>query len=364
MRRFFTGRTETILPILALFLSAVGVLNTYSATFYARGGGFPIYLKQVVWVGLGFFLALGISWLNESLLEDISLPVYVITLLLLLLVLVAGKTTGGARRWISLGPVSIQPSELGKVAIILFLGRYFARSYNPYGITLRDLVVPFAFVLVPFFLIILQPDLGTGGLYILIFAGMAYLASLRTRSIATLFLAGLVSLPVVWNLMRDYQKKRVLTFLSPERDPFGAGYHVIQSKIAIGSGGLFGKGFLQGTQGQLRFLPEQHTDFAFSVFAEEWGFFVCLVFLILFLLFILRIFFLARQVQDRFSALVIGGIGVYFLLQFSINLAMVMGLFPVVGVPLPFVSYGGSSMLTSMLAVGVVMNQSKRRFLL
>jgi rod shape determining protein RodA len=283
---------------------------------------------------------------------------------MLVLVLVIGRVIGGAKRWIIIGPFSIQPSEVGKVFFVLAISKYFYDNFSIKGLGIRDLFKPFLMTLLPFGLIVLQPDLGTGGIYILLFAGIAFVACLRLKSILTLAGTGIIGIPVLWSLMKGYQKKRVLTFLSPEKDPFGAGYHVIQSKIAIGSGGFWGKGFLKGTQGQLRFLPEQHTDFAFSVMAEEWGFFLCLIVLLLFLFFILRIFYISSQVQNRYSSFVISGLGIYFLIQLFINLAMVMGLFPVVGVPLPFVSYGGSSMLTNMLAVGIIINQSKMRFLL
>jgi len=364
LKRILSGRVEVVVPAIAVVLTAVGALNSYSATYYYSGAGLAIYLKQLIWFGIGSVAALLVYFMNESALEEFAFPLYVLLVISLLLVLAVGKSTGGARRWLSFGPINLQPSEMGKIVIVIFLSRFFSDIYSSYGLSIRDLFKPLLFVAIPFGLILLQPDLGTGGLYILIFCALAFVACLRLRSILTLVGLALVSLPVLWTFMKDYQKKRVLTFLSPERDPFGSGYHVIQSKIAIGSGGFFGKGFLNGTQGQLRFLPEQHTDFAFSVFAEEWGFIFCMILILLFLIFILRIFYIATQVQNRFSSFVITGVGVYFLLQFFINLAMVMGMFPVVGVPLPFISYGGSSMITSMIAVGIVMNQSKRRYLL
>jgi rod shape determining protein RodA len=189
--------------------------------------------------------------------------------------------------------------------------------------------------ILPFVLVALQPDLGT---------------------------AGILAVPGLWYVMKDYQRQRVLTFLDPERDPLGAGYHVIQSKIAVGSGGFLGKGYLQGTQGSLRFLPEQHTDFAFAVFAEEWGFLGAVVLLALFIALVYRGFFLASRSQHRFASFACGGLTVYFLAHIVINLAMVCGLFPVVGIPLPFVSYGGSSMVTNMMALGIMTNLARSRF--
>jgi rod shape determining protein RodA len=198
--------------------------------------------------------------------------------------------------------------------------------------------------------------------FLFILAGMMVVACVKGRVLALYAGLGALAVPGLWLFMKEYQRQRVLTFLDPERDPLGAGYHVIQSKIAVGSGGVLGKGYLQGTQGALRFLPEQHTDFAFAVFSEEWGFLGTVLLLALFLLLIYRLFFLTVRSQDRFASFACGGIAVYFLAHIVINLAMVCGLFPVVGIPLPFVSYGGSSMLTNMLALGVTANLSRSRF--
>jgi rod shape determining protein RodA len=321
-------------------------------------------MKQTVWIAVGFLIMVSVSWMQETHLEEISYGFYVVLIISLVAVLLFGRVVGGARRWIVFGPVSFQASELGKILFILAISRYFSDRFTTNGMELKDLLVPFLMTIVPFLLIAAQPDLGTGGIYVLIFLGISFIALLRVGSVSKIVISGLVVIPVLWTMMKGYQKQRVLTFLNPEKDPFGAGYHIIQSKIAIGSGGLWGKGFLRGTQGQLRFLPEQHTDFAFSVVAEEWGFLICLAILILFLLFITRVFYIARQVNDRYSSFVISGIGIYFLLQVFINMAMVMGMFPVVGVPLPFISYGGSSMIANMFALGIVINLSKHRHLL
>jgi rod shape determining protein RodA len=196
----------------------------------------------------------------------------------------------------------------------------------------------------------------------IILVGMIVVACVKGKVLLLMGGAGAAAVPGLWFLMKDYQKQRVLTFLDPERDPLGAGYHVIQSKIAVGSGGFLGKGYLHGTQGSLRFLPEQHTDFAFAVFAEEWGFVGALVLLALFLFLVYRGFYLASRSQHRFASFACGGLAVYFLAHIAINLAMVCGLFPVVGIPLPFVSYGGSSMLTNMMALGIMSNLARSRF--
>jgi rod shape determining protein RodA len=227
---------------------------------------------------------------------------------------------------------------------------------------LWDTLPAIGMVLIPFLLVALQPDLGSAGVLLFILAGMTVLACVKARVLTLYAVLGSAAIPALWFFMKDYQRQRVLTFLDPERDPLGAGYHVIQSKIAVGSGGLLGKGYLQGTQGALRFLPEKHTDFAFAVFSEEWGFAGSALLLLLFALLIRRLFHLAIRSQDRFASFACGGMAVYFLTHVIINLAMVCGLFPVVGIPLPFVSYGGSSMMTNMLALGIAANLSRSRF--
>jgi len=364
VRRIRSGKIEVFLPLFALLLAALGIVNAYSSTFYYSPHGLPVYVKQSIWVIVGFLIMLSVSWMQENHLEEFSYPLYGILVLFLIGVLVFGRVIGGARRWIVIGPLNFQPSEFGKVFFILAMSKYFSDRFVIQGVDLKELIFPALLTSIPFILVVSQPDLGTAGIYILLFLGISFVACLNVKSISKLAFTGVIAVPILWMVMHDYQKKRILTFLNPEKDPFGAGYHIIQSKIAIGSGGFWGKGFLRGTQGQLRFLPEQHTDFAFSVIAEEWGFFLCLLVLILFFLLVMRIFYIATQVQDRYSSFAISGIGIYFLLQVFINLAMVMGMFPVVGVPLPFISYGGSSMIANMLALGIVINLSKHRHIL
>lgn len=364
MKKIITGKREITLPFLAVFISIVGIVNAYSSTYYYPHRGIPIYLKQAIWLIIGVIILVAVASMKENFFEESSYPLYAFVIFSLLTVLLFGKVFGGSKRWLSLGPFNFQPSEVGKIFFVLAISRFFSDRFTIRGLELRELAVPFIMTLLPFVLIAYQPDLGTAGLYFLIFIGVSLVARLRIRSIVKLVVFSLITVPLLWLMMKDYQKERVFSFMSPEKDPFGTGYHLIQSKIAIGSGGFWGKGFLNGTQGQLRFLPEQHTDFAFSVLAEEWGFVICLVLILLFLIFILRLFYISMQVQDRFSSFAISGIGIYFMAQVFINFAMVMGTFPVVGVPLPFVSYGGSSMIANMLAVGIVINLSKTRFFL
>ena len=362
IRRGKLARLDWPILLLALVLCGAGLLNVYSGTRVFGATGVPLFAKQLAWIFLGILAFFGCYLAGDGLIEEVVWPVFWGVLAVLVVVLVAGKVRGGAQRWISLGAFNFQPSEFAKVAVVLVLAKYFADRYSYTGIGFADTVPAIGLVLVPFLLVALQPDLGTAGVFMIILLGMLVIACIRTKVLLLLAGAGGLLVPALWLAMRDYQKQRVLTFLDPERDPLGAGYHVIQSKIAVGSGGFLGKGYLHGTQGSLRFLPEQHTDFAFAVFAEEWGFAGALILLALFLLLVRRSFHLASRSQDRFASFACGGLAVYFLAHISINLAMVCGLFPVVGIPLPFVSYGGSSMLTNMMALGVMTNLARSRF--
>lgn len=362
IRRGKLARLDGPILLIALALCGVGLLNLYSGTRLTGTGGIPLFVKQLIWISLGLIAFFACYLTGDGLIEEVVRPVFAAVLAILVIVLIIGKARGGAQRWISLGAFNFQPSEFAKLAVVLLLAKYFADRYSYSGIGFLDTVPAIGLVIVPFLLVALQPDLGTAGVFVIILLGMLVIACVRTKVLLSLACAGSLMIPALWFAMKDYQKQRVLTFLDPERDPLGAGYHVIQSKIAVGSGGFLGKGYLRGTQGSLRFLPEQHTDFAFAVFAEEWGFIGAMVLLVLFLLLVQRAFHLASRSQDRFASFACGGLAVYFLAHISINLSMVCGLFPVVGIPLPFVSYGGSSMLTNMMALGVMSNLARSRF--
>ncbi|MBI5419268.1 MAG: rod shape-determining protein RodA [Deltaproteobacteria bacterium] len=356
------ARLDWRLLLLALVLCGVGLLNVYSGTRVFGTPGVPLFAKQLAWILMGIAAFFTFYLMSDGFIEEISWYVFWGAVAILVVVLLAGKVRGGAQRWISLGAFNFQPSEFAKVAVVLVLARYFADRYHYGGIGLAETVPAIGLVGIPFLLVALQPDLGTAGIFLIILAGMIVIACVKRKILLVMGGAGALAVPALWLVMKDYQKQRVLTFLDPERDPLGAGYHVIQSKIAVGSGGFFGKGYLRGTQGSLRFLPEQHTDFAFAVFAEEWGFIGGLVLVALFLMLVYRCFYLGSQSQDRFASFACGGLAVYFLAHIVINLAMVCGLFPVVGIPLPFVSYGGSSMLTNMMALGIIANLARSRF--
>jgi rod shape determining protein RodA len=361
-RRLFEN-FDWIFLALVLALSGLGIMNLYSASHGHTTAATPVYIKQTYWLILGLATMTVLILFDYHHLEKVAYVLYGFGLFLLVVVLVMGRTTSGAQRWIDLGFFSLQPSELVKVFTLIALARYFAHRDYPKGLGFKELVGPACLVGAPFLLILRQPDLGTA-MHLGLACG-AVIAFLRVRFYVYLFSGGAMALalPLFWNSLKAYQKSRIITFLHPENDPLGAGYHIIQSKIAVGSGQLWGKGFLKGTQSQLRFLPEQHTDFAFSVFAEEWGFVGSMVLLSLFFFLVISGLYIVRRSQDRFGALLALGLIALIFWQTLINIGMVTGLMPVVGLPLPFISYGGSSLLTTYLAVGLLLNISMRRFM-
>ena len=355
---------DWVLLGLTIMFGFVGIVILYSAvTAGAPGPQKILCIKQLVWYFIGLVVMVVSFLFNYKILERWAYAIYVICIMLLIMVLFFGSYAGGARRWLILGPVSIQPSEIVKIAVIIILARYYSKHANIGGLTLRELVTPLIFTLIPFALIVNQPDLGTAILVILIACSMTVFVKIEKRSYIYITAFCFISVPLILFLLKGYQKQRILTFLNPDRDPLGAGYHIIQSKIAVGSGMISGKGFLQGTQNILAFLPEQHTDFIFSVLAEEWGFVGSLVVLLFFLMLVVRGLTIAYKCRDTFGAILASGITILIFWQIVINIGMVMGLMPVVGVPLPFISYGGSSIITMMICIGILMNISMRRFI-
>lgn len=362
-RRLFTNFDWGLL-FLVLLIAGIGVLNIASAaaSYSLAETSYPV--RQIYWVSIGLFLVVLVCSIDYHLFEDVAFWMYGMVAVLLLAVLVMGKSTMGATRWLQLGFISFQPSELMKIVIIMVYARYFNNITVSGGMTVKDLLYPFLILGVPALMIMKQPDLGTAILVVLIAFSMILYVGIRIRSVVLLLLSAIPAVLLGWQFyLRDYQKLRILNFLSPERDPLGSGYHIIQSKIAVGSGGLTGKGFLQGTQTQLRFLPEQHTDFAFSVFSEEWGFAGCFLVLLLYLFLILWGLNIARRCNDHFGSLMAVGVTAMLFWHIIINIGMVIGLFPVVGVPLPLFSYGGTSMITSMIGLGILLNIRMRRFM-
>jgi rod shape determining protein RodA len=341
-------------PLLALLclVACVGL----SALYSVAGGSFSPWAERHA---LRFILALGMVlvialtplqwWLN------LALPAYAVALVLLALVPLIGNEALGARRWLNVGGTTFQPAELMKVALVLVLARYYqwlgtARVSHPHWV-----LVPLVLIAMPVALTLKQPDLGTAALFASIGVLLMFFAGVNVLYFAGGILSAVVLAPMLWARLHDYQRRRIEIFLDPEKDPLGAGYHITQSKIALGSGGLSGKGFMQGTQGQLNFLPEKHTDFIFVTFAEEWGFTGAIGLIGLYTLLTAMLLSMALSSRSQFGRLLIAGAGLAVFLYAAINIAMVTGLVPVVGVPLPLVSYGGTSMTTIMFTLGVAM---------
>ena len=361
-RRLFAN-FDWVLLGLVLLISGIGILNLYSAGYNLRVTEEHLYTKQMSWILLGLIMMIIAFSVDYHIIIRHAYLIYVVSVLLLFLVSFYGNIVHGSQRWLVIWGFSFQPSELMKLAIIIVLVRYFddnmEKGYYP-----ANLVILLTIVGIPFFMIVRQPDLGTAMFLMVLFLSMAVFAGIGRKVLIRLGLGGMIFAPLCWFFLKDYQKERILTFLNPERDPLGAGYHIIQSIIAVGSGGVWGKGILKGTQTQLRFLPEQQTDFAFSVFAEEWGFVGVFVLMFIFLVLVLWGLKIARYSRDLTGALTAFGVTMFVFWGIFINIGMVIGIFPVVGIPLPFFSYGGSSMIVLMTGVGLLMNVSMRRFIL
>lgn len=340
------------LPLLLalMALSVISLVVVYSA----GGQNIELVERQALRIGLSFAVLIALAQVSPSTLRRLTIPIYVVGVALLVAVLLVGVVGKGAQRWLDLGVTRVQPSELMKLAAPMMVAWYCAKQQLPVRWT--TVLVGLILVLIPTLLIARQPDLGTAllvfsaGMFVLFLAGMSW------RLIVMGLLALGAFLPIAWFfLLHGYQRQRVLTFLNPETDPLGAGYHIIQSKIAIGSGGLEGKGWLQGTQSQLEFLPERHTDFIFSVFSEEFGLLGVIVLLIIYGFIIYRGLMIAIRAQQVFSKLLAGSITLTVFIYVLVNIGMVSGLLPVVGIPLPLISYGGTSMVTIMASFGILM---------
>ncbi len=362
-RRLINSFDWGLLTVTCLIcLLGLGLL--YSAIMVSEADvRMTVFYKQLLWIGMGLVIMAGMCLFHYRHLDKWGPVVYGLSLVLLICVHLFGKHAGGSTRWLEMGPFNLQPSEPVKIAVIIILARYFAQTARKTGITFNQLLIPAVLTLVPFLLVATQPDLGTAGTLLLIAAAMALFAKIERKTLISLLLIMMVIIPAGWKTLQPYQKERLLTLLSPDRDPLGAGYHIRQSKIAVGSGQIFGKGYLEGTQKKLSFLPEQHTDFIFSVLAEEWGFAGSLFLLFLYLLLIAFAVNIGSGCRDAFGTFLCAGIAAMIFLQVVINISMVMGLMPVVGMPLPLISYGGSSIFTIITGVGLLMNVSMRRHL-
>ncbi len=333
-------------------MAATGVTMLYSA---ANGSWSPWAFNHLIRFAFGFCIMIALAMLDIRLFMRYAYLFYFASLFLLIVVEVEGHIGMGAQRWINLGIIKIQPSELMKIALVLALARYFHTSSLQSIESIRGIIPPALMTLCPAFLVMIQPDLGTA-LMLLFTAGMIFfVVGVQIWKFAVVIIGGLLALPIAWQFLHGYQKNRILTFLDPERDPLGAGYHIIQSKIALGSGGVFGKGFLKGTQSHLNFLPEKHTDFIFTMLSEEFGMVGAVFVVIVNFLIIAYTYSFAMKSNSYFGKLVAIGLACNYFLYIFINISMVLGMLPVVGIPLPLISYGGTVMLSVMSSFGIIL---------
>ena len=361
--RKLVGQFDWLLLMLVVCISLIGFVSIYSASVnYAEV--FPYYLKQPIWFALGLVVLFLIILFDYRLFCGFSFLFYLILIALLVAVLWYGTGGPGSRvnRWIAIGPLFLQPSEFAKFALVLYLANYFNDSRRINNLRLVDIVWPLCVTLIPFVLILNQPDLGTASVLLIAAISIIFLVGLRMKAILITGIGSLVSLPIIWFfILKSYQRDRILAMIDPESDPLGKGYQIIQSKIAIGSGKLWGKGFLEGTQAKLNFLPARHTDFIFSIFTEEWGFVGGITLIGLYVLLIARCLYYVGKTKDRSGTVLVVGVTSIFAAHIIINVGMVLGLFPIVGMPLPFMSYGGSAMISNMVGVGLILNVGMRR---
>tara|TARA_B110000093_G_scaffold173127_1_gene204885 strand:- start:896 stop:2029 length:1134 start_codon:yes stop_codon:yes gene_type:complete len=341
---------DALLLFLLLVILVAGLMILYSAS----DQNISLIVRQLVRVGTAFLVLILLANIHPDRLRDLAYWIYGVGLLLLILVLMVGDEGKGAQRWLNLGIVRFQPSELMKLAVPLLVAAYIAE--RPLPSSFLRIAVCLAMVFIPSLLISKQPDLGTALLIVISGLLVIFLSGVSWKFIISFLISVASALPILWYVMHDYQKQRVLTFLNPESDPLGAGYHIIQSKIAIGSGGLSGRGWLEGTQSNLAFLPERSTDFIFSVIGEEFGLIGVGMLLFLYLAIASRGLYIASQAQSSFARLLAGSISLTFLVGVIVNVGMVTGLLPVVGVPLPLISYGGTSMVTLLASFGILMS--------
>jgi rod shape determining protein RodA len=351
---------------ITVVLVLIGIVTIYSATRPLSAEEHPaFYIKQASWLILGIaalFLTVTFDyvWLNRF-----SLYLYIMGIVLLLSVFVIGKTGMGAQRWLSFGPISFQPSEFFKLIYIIMLSKYLSIKESPINASVFFRTF-FLIAFLPFILLIKQPDLGTALIILIIFVSLVLIKGLNKKVLILFVIIGVISLPflgnIIWGGLKDYQKSRLVAFMEPQVDPTGIGYHLNQSKITVGSGKFFGKGYMQGTQGPFRFLPEKHTDFVFAIFAEEWGFLGSILLLFLYLILILRGLDTTSKAKDDFGRFLALGITLMFSIYFFVNVGMTLGIMPVVGIPLPFMSYGGTALLSNLISLGILINIRTRRF--
>lgn len=364
--RNFFNRIDVRLILLIFCLNVIGLFNLYSATHGPNSQGVEsLFIQQLVWLAIGWSIFFVFTFLDYIWINKFVWLFYLANIGALVYTDLKGKVVLGGQRWIDLHFFRYQPSETMKLFLILILARILVntKSYGK-GMGLRELFLPGLLILIPFGYTVKQPDLGTAMMLLFIGSTLLFFVKIRKSILAVLVVIGLIAMPVAWKFgLKDYQRNRVLTFISPDLDPQGKGYNSIQSKIAVGSGKFLGKGFMMGTQSQLEFLPERHTDFIYSVLSEEWGFVGSIIVLITFAFLFKICFEIALQARDKYGALVVVGVTAYIFWHMFVNIGMVMGLLPIVGVPLPLLSYGGSGMLTTMAGLGLISSVAYRRYL-
>ncbi len=359
------SRLDLNLAFVILALNLIGLINLYSAThgLFSKTR-MDLFWMQLAWLSVGWSCYLFITLVDYKIFTRFAYVIYGLNLAALAAVSFVGKTSLGATRWLDLGFFRYQPSETMKLALVLVFARILSQRDQTGGMGLRELAWPTILFLLPFVLTVKQPDLGTALLLLFISSCVFLFVGVNRAIVIFAIIASAIAAPIVWNFgLKEYQKNRVLTFISPGKDPRGTGYNSIQSKIAVGSGQVLGKGFRKGTQSQLEFLPERHTDFIFSVLSEEHGFIGSLTTLGLFLVLYLMAVRIGIQARDKTGALIVVGVLAYLFWHMFVNMGMVTGLMPIVGVPLPLLSYGGSSMLTTMTAMGLLSSVAYRRYL-
>lgn len=354
LKNFDFGLLTTV-----LLISVFSVIVILSASHAVETGSYKKAIVQSIAILIGLIMLILVNLVDYNVFAKFSTAIYIINLIGIILVLIIGKVSNGAQSWIHIGPVDLQPSEFSKIALILTLANMFS---NIDEITsFKELVWPLVYVGIPFVIVMLQPDLGTALVFLAIFIAMVYISGIKTRVLAELFGIGIALLPIGYKILKPYQRNRLLSFINPDLDPMGTGYHVIQSKIAIGSGMFFGKGLFHGSQTQLYYLPESWTDFIFSVIGEELGFIGAAILIILYIFMIYRAWKIAFNAKDKYGTLVAVGIIAMFTFHIFENIGMTIGIMPITGIPLPFMSYGGSSMVSNMIAIGLLLNIGMRR---
>ena len=356
-------RFNWTLFVLQILIFIIGIWNLMSATA-VEDKSMGLYRSQLMWFGVGLGITGIILLFHYSLLSRLAYVIYFVNILMLIAVFFVGKKTLGAQRWIGFAGIGGQPSEFMKISLVIALAKYFESDKTVRGYRLRELIVPSLIAALPVGLIILQPDFGTAVVLLLTFGTMLLFLKIDPKTLTILAVLASIAAPVTYQFgLRDYQRRRIVAFLDPHADPLGANYNQWQSIVAVGSGRLFGKGYQKGTQSQLKFLPEHHTDFIFSVFSEEHGFFGATILLSLYMMFMFNGLAVAHQSNDKFGMLCALGIVTVFFWHTFINLGMVTKLLPVVGVPLPYMSYGGSFLITCMLGTAILLNISSKKFM-